>query len=177
MTVEEVFSGLVAHLRQGISMHYAFVQMYDFLGLNFYSRRQYEQYLEEINNCHSLCHYYMEHYHKLVNFSEKQEQNVVPASWYKYTQLDVDVNTKRNAVREIVQQWVNWERSTKEYIVQLYKQLMSLDELAAALYLEKMLKKVNNELAEAEAFQLELEAIGYDLVHIIEEQHKAGDIK
>ena len=101
MTVEEIFSGLATHLQQGIEMHNQFVQMYDFLGFKFYGRRQYEQYLEEINNCHSLCHYYMKHYHKLIIFKEAKAQNVIPASWYRYTQLDVDMNTKRNAVKDI----------------------------------------------------------------------------
>lgn len=177
MTVEEIFSGLATHLQQGIEMHNQFVQMYDFLGFKFYGRRQYEQYLEEINNCHSLCHYYMKHYHKLIIFKEAKAQNVIPASWYRYTQLDVDMNTKRNAVKDINQQWISWEKSTKEYITQLHKQLMDLGELAAALYFEKMLKRVDKELAHAETFFLELETVGYDLVHMVEEQYKAGDIE
>ena len=59
----------------------------------------------------------MKHYHKLINFAETKAQTVIPTSWYKYTQLEVDANTKRNAVRDIHQQWITWERSTKEYII------------------------------------------------------------
>lgn len=87
------------------------------------------------------------------------------------------MNTKRNAVKDINQRWISWEKSTKEYITQLHKQLMDLGELAAALYFEKMLKKVDKELAHAETFFLELETVGYDLVHMVEEQYKAGDIE
>ena len=54
---------------------------------------------------------------------------------------------------------------------------MDLGEFAAALYFEKMLKRVDKELAHAETFFLELETVGYDLVHMVEEQYKAGYIE
>jgi hypothetical protein len=34
--------------------------------------------------------------------------------WHKYTTMDVDTNTKRNSIKDLMTKWVEWERSTKK---------------------------------------------------------------
>ena len=40
-------------------------------------------------------------------------QPIIPDSWYKYTSMDVDASTKRNAIKDLTEKWINWERETK----------------------------------------------------------------
>lgn len=170
MTVEEIFTTLAAHKKKGILIHEKIMEAYNFLGLKGYKKCHYYHYLEEINSYYYFCHYYMEHYHKLINIEEVEKAEVIPSSWYKYNQFSVDVGTKRNAIKDMMKQWTDWERATKELIQKLYKELIDLGELASADEFSHQLEDVSEELKNAERKQLNLETIGYDIIHIMEEQ-------
>ena len=67
MSVEEIFTALTAHMRTGIEMHHKMMEAYDFLSLPGYKKCQEYHYLSELKEYLELCHYYIEHYYKLLN--------------------------------------------------------------------------------------------------------------
>ena len=52
----------------------------------------------------------------------------------------------------------------------MYKELLDMDEVAAAMKVQELICDVDCELKKAERYQLNKEAIGYDIVAIVEEQ-------
>lgn len=170
MTVNEIFTTLASHMENGIKMHDDFVKAFNFLGLKGYKKCHHYHFLEETQNYYYLCHYYMDHYHQMLENQQSTDVKVIPQSWYKYTQFEVDTGTKRNAIRDIMKQWVDWERSTKELLQTLYKELDELNEFAAAKKIEYFLCDVDEELKGAEKEWLMLETIGYDIISITERQ-------
>lgn len=175
MTVEEIFNTLAAHMKKGIALHWQYSEAYNFLNLKGYKKCHFYHYLSEIKNYNSLCHYYMSRYHKLINPNKIDEVEVIPSSWYKYVQFSVDTNTKRNAVKDMMKSWVEWEHSTKELIQTLYKELFNLNELAAAKKFCFFLQDVDEELKDAENKRLKLESSGYDIIYILDKQEKMYD--
>jgi len=106
MTVEEIFSKLATHMAQGLQFHNTLMRGYDFLGLYGFSKGQEYHYLEEARGYSCLLHYYSSHYHKLLTIENTPIDTIIPENWYKYTTMDVDVGTKRNAVKTMMDKWI-----------------------------------------------------------------------
>lgn len=173
MTVEEIFTNLAKHMEKGIEMHKTFSKIYNFLELKGYKLIHYYHYLEEINNYHYLCHYYMNNYHKLINTGMIEDLKLIPAAWYKYSQFEVDINTKRTMVKDINRRWIQWEKETKKLYEEAYKQLFDLNEVSAALELKIFICDVSAELTYAEKHAFKLECLDYNINSILEEQKRA----
>ena len=167
MTVEEIFTTLAAHMEKGIRMHEDLVNVFDFLGLKEYKKEQKHHFEEEVGNKQKLCHYYMRRYHKLLQFNAIDRVEVIPISWYKYTQFDVDINSKRNAIKTMFETWIKWEKETKALITKLCVDLFEINDLAAMEELKKYLCDVDEELADAEKEYLDLAATGFDIIYIL----------
>lgn len=172
MTVEEVFTAIGTHMLEGIMMHEQISRAYDFLNMKGYKECHYYHYLSENKNYHCLLHYYMDHYHKLLNIVEAPDPKIIPQSWYKYGQPEVDVNTKRNSVKELMQKWVAWEKETKTLLQKSYKDLYEIGEISAMKKITYFLCDVDQELRHAESKWMNLESTGYDINHIMSKQEK-----
>ena len=109
----------------------------------------------------------MRRYHKLLQFNAIDRVEVIPISWYKYTQFDVDINSKRNAIKTMFETWIKWEKETKALITKLCVDLFEINDLAAMEELKKYLCDVDEELADAEKEYLDLAATGFDIIYIL----------
>ena len=173
MTVEEIFDKLSSHLVLGLMTHEQFCNYYDFLGLQGYKRCHEYHYMKENLAYRGICRYYINHYNKLIPESKFENPEIIPANWYKYTRFDVDANTKKNAVKSGLQKWKEWETTTKKLYEQMFKELMNIDEVAAACKVKELVHDVDMELKKIDRYILEKEAVNYDIGHIISEQkHK-----
>lgn len=172
MTVEEIYSKIAAHMIKGMMIHDQLANYYDFLGLEGYKRCHEYHFLAETCAYRGVCRYFINHHNKLIPEERIEDPAIIPESWYNYTRQDVDSNTKKNAVRNGLVKWVEWERDTKHLYEQMYKELMDIDEVASACKVKCLIKDVDKELKKAERYHLNKEAIGYDIGAIIAEQRK-----
>lgn len=174
MTVEEIFTKLTTHMREGVCYHDQLARIYDFLGLYGYSHCHIHHSMEEQESYYCLIHYYSTHYHKLLNIVPEKHE-LIPANWYKYTSMSVDANTRKNAIKEYAQKWIEWERATKTLYQTLRQELYNIGEVAAALFIDKYILDVTHELKHAEKLFLKQESIGYDMPTIIDWQKTLKD--
>ena len=170
MTVEEIYSRIANHMIQGMMMHEQLANYYDFLGLKGYKRCHEYHYMKETCSYRSVCRYFINHHNQLIPYSDVSNPNVIPDSWYRHDRQDVDPGTKKTAVRTGLTKWVEWERNTKKFFEQMYKELIDINEVASACKIKQLIMDVDCELKKAERYHLNKEAIGYDLVSIIDEQ-------
>ena len=170
MTVEEIFSKIGSHMKQGLVYHEEFARAYDYLYLRGYARCQDYHYMEESCSYRYFSHYYATHYFKLLVIENTEPPKIIPETWYKYTTKAVDTGTKRNAVKELMEKWVEWEQSTKKLYQEMRQELIAIGEVAAALYIDTLIEDVTKELRHAEKQYINLETIGYDIVEIIDAQ-------
>jgi len=167
MTVEEIFTTIAKHMAEGIKFHHDMSKGYDFLGLYGFSKCHEYHYLAETKGYECLLHYYSCRYHKLLDVKDIPEPDIIPETWYKYTTMAVDVNTKRNSTKTMMEKWVNWERDTKKLYQDMYKELININEIAAADCILCYINDVDDELKHAEKKLFKLEALGYDISTII----------
>ena len=169
MTVEEIFSKIAAHMIEGLMIHNEIAQQFNFLGLEGYALCHYNHHVEETHNYMRLCDYYSNHYHKLIEILEVTDPKLIPQSWYKYTTIEVDNKTRKEALQIIMNAWINWEKETKKLYQSAYEELHILKESASAFEIGELIHNVNKELADAEKDLIQLEMINYDWSKILEE--------
>lgn len=172
MTVKEIFSALAAHMAHGLIFHNELSTIFGFLNLLGYQKLQEYRYFDETYNYRDLQDFYLDHYNKMIEPQTEEIKNIIPSRWYNYTKMEVDVGTKRSAIKDVMKEWINWEESTCTLLKQSYTNLLEQGEIFAALKIADYLKDTTNELQEAREKYINLESIGYDMVSIVEEQEE-----
>lgn len=170
MTAEEIFPHLFAHLRKGLMIHDQLAQGFGFLNLCGYQKCHEYHFYEESRNYHKLMIAYLENYNKLVQEEVIEVPHIIPPSWYNYTRMDVDPNTKKNSIKDFMKKWIDWEEETKKLLMTDYKILWEQNDICGAIIIKELLEEVNEELIDARDKRLNLEAINYDMPQIISEQ-------
>ena len=170
MEITEIYSALASHMIKGVMVHEQLANYYDFLGLKGYKKCHECHMFKEMLGYRSLGRYFINHHNRLIPDEHIENPEVIPSSWFKYTRQDVDSNTKKNAVKVGLDKWISWERETKQFYESMYQELINLGEIASAMKIEEYIYDVDCELKKAERYRLDKEAVGYDLVYIIEEQ-------
>ena len=170
MTVDEIFSELAAHMIKGIMIHDQMSSYYDFLSLCGYQKCHEYHYWCENASYLKLKHHYFKYHNKLIKEKEIENPNLILKSWYNYTRSDVDISTKRNAVKSGLEKWVDWERETKLLYEKMYKELVDLNEINDAKLLEDLICDVAHELSQAEAEYFNIKASDFDIEYILMEQ-------
>ena len=175
MTVEEIFKELSKHMIYGIMFHSQQADYYDFLNLHGYKRMSEYHLFCEMKSMRELHRYYLNHFNKLIEEDEIDNPNVIPTNWYRYARQDVDVNTKRNAVKTGMESWVSWEEKTKDTMEAMYKELFDLGEIAAAEKISHFIYDVDKELKQAQRRHLTLNVVDYSMDFIEFEQDNLHD--
>ena len=170
MTVEEIFTKIITHMHEGVCFHDELVKAYEFLGLWGHSMCQTYHYMEEQSGYRKLLHYYASHYFKLLQLEDIIKPKLIPDMWYKYTTQAVDTGTKKSAIKELMNKWIEWEHSTKILYQQMRNELAAINEIDAAIEIDAYIRDVSKELCQAEKELLNLEAINYDMTVIIPQQ-------
>lgn len=176
MTVEEIFGQIVAHMIEGVMFHSQLVEYYEFLGLPGYAECHKYHYFCESWSLQELNLFYIDHYNKLLPGRQPQDPTVIPSSWYKYLRIDVDNNTRKSSIKTSLERWVDWETETKTLYEKMYKELINLEEVAAACKIQELVEDVSQELKDAQQYLLNKKASDYDMSIIVEEQSKHKEI-
>ena len=175
MTVEEIFKELASHGVEAIMIHDYLANAFAFLNLNGFKRISEYQFERESKCYRKLNRYYIDRYNKLIETGSVEDPDLIPSSWYNYTRQQVDTNTKRTAVKNMLEHWVSWERETKKLYQDMSKNLCDIGEVSASLYVDKMIKEVTDELKRAERLVIDLASADYDIVYILEMQKPLHD--
>lgn len=169
-TVDDVFIELGSHMVEGLMIHEQLMSCYLFLGLEGYAKCHEYRYLDESKAYIRLQRYYSDHHRGILNPGKIDPPDIIPESWINNKKENMDLETRRKAVKAAYEEWIRWETSTKELYNRAYHELLDIGETASALFVGKYVKDVDAELADAMNDKLHKEAIAYDMVSIVEEQ-------
>lgn len=170
MNVDEIFMKLSEHAIRGVMFHENMTDYFDFLNLHGYKRMSEYHACCEMKGMRKLHTYYLNHYNKLIKESKFEGGGVIPEKWYQHTRQDVDMNTKRSAVKEGFTKWRDWEKETKKLYSDMYKELTELGEIASAMKVAEYVEDVDKELKWVERKLIELQSTDYSIQFIIDEQ-------
>ena len=143
---------------------------YDFLNLCGYQKCHEYHYWCESASYLKLKHHYFKYHSKLIKEKQIDNPNAIPKSWYNYEREDVDVSTKRNGVKAGLEKWIDWEKETKDLYEKMYKELIMLNEINDAKFIEKLICDVTHEWAQAKEEYLNIKAVDFDIEYVLMEQ-------
>ena len=175
MTVEEVFKKLSSHMVKGVMIHDQLADYYDFLNLHGYKRCHEYHAKCEMHMYRKLHRYFINHYNKLIEEEIIDNPDVIPSSWYRYNRKEVDVNTKKSAVKSGIERWVSWEEETKSLYESIYTELLSIGDISASKFLCCLIEMVDKELKHANRKHIDLNTVDYNINYILGEQSKLHD--
>ena len=168
MTVEEVFNKLASHMCEGIAFHDEVMRVCAFFGFWGLTKLHMHQAREEKEEYEKLHYYYATHCFKLLQLEEVEKAKLIPDSWHKYTTQAIDIGTKTSTLKNLLNKWIEWERSTKKLYQDMRKELDALGEIDAAIEIDKYIQDVSKELSYVEKQLLKIETINYDWIYITE---------
>ena len=173
MPFEEICKLVAQRLLQGCMNHEQFANYYDFIGLKGYKLFHEYHFFEEMFGYREFMTYYIEHQDKLISDYSSQSLtsfSIVPNNWYDYKREDMDINTRRNAVRSGIEKYVHWEQDTKKFLEDMYVQSSQQGFIDIAIEIKKRICSVEKEIEKAKFTYLELKASDYDMPTIISKQ-------
>ena len=168
--MEELFSEMAQHMIEGLMTHSQLCDYFNFLGLKGYSKCHEYHYYEESKNYKDFCNYYITHNNKLIKDKPFKNPNIIPENWLNFVRQDVNPELRKVAIQTGFTKWIEWETKTKAKYSTIYKNLLDINNIADALEVQKYLKDVDDELANAEQKKIYLESMNYDMPNIIAEQ-------
>ena len=163
----EVFNRISARQIKAIMQHTQWADMFDFLGLMGEKRWQEYRAIDEFAEMRGLHRYALNHCNKLILNSTTEAVNEIPTSWYNYTRLDVDNETRKTYVKRIYEDWYKWEKETKEFLEEQFKILTDNKQIASADKVNCLIQGVDQELKRLTRKMLEYRAVNYDLDYIM----------
>ena len=117
----------------------------------------------------------MGHYNRFIPELPVQDPKAIPQAWRQYKRQDVDVPTRKNAVRDGMDAWIAWEHDTKSVYENSAKELFNIGDVSAARFAEGYAEESGNELKTAVKDFLSKKASDFDMALIAGEQKMIHD--
>ena len=166
----EVFNEISRRMIKGVMFHAQMADYFDFLNLHGLKRWSEYQFLSESAELRGLHRYAINHLGKLINDGDVSGTEYIPSSWYSSTRQQVDSSTRKQAVKEALEKWYNWEKETKEFYERQFKILTDNYKIASANKVNSIICDVDQELKKVCRKLLEYKAVDYDMDYIMFEQ-------
>ena len=167
MECTEIFKHLASHSVKGLMIHDAMSQAFRFLGLEGFAMQQDRRFRDESEEYRAILKFWSEHYNRLLEREDPGDVSVIPSSWFSYTRQQVDEGTKKSAVRTLLHQWEEWEKSTKKLCEDMYAELLSNKSAVSAKKILYRLCSTDRELISLQKIILAGDSVGYSIDWII----------
>lgn len=174
-SVDDVFAEINARQIAALMMHDQMADYFDFLGLSGYKRLHLYQYFTESKERRDVAHYYINHHGKLIQDRFEGNVQMIPESWRSANRMSVGKSTKQKAVEDGFSVYLGWEQATKDVYQKYATALREQGYVADAIFVDRLVEDVDNELERLERIITDLITSGYDPVYIVESQKELHD--
>ena len=174
-SVDDVFAEINARQIAALMMHDQMADYFDFLGLSGYKRLHLYQYFTESKERRDVAHYYINHHGKLIPDRFEGNIQMIPESWRSANRMSVGKSTKQKAVEDGFSVYLGWEQATKDVYQKYATALREQGYVADAIFVDRLVEDVDNELERLERIITDLITSGYDPVYILESQKELHD--
>lgn len=174
-SVDDVFAEINARQIAALMMHDQMADYFDFLGLSGYKRLHLYQYFAESKERRDVAHYYINHHGKLIPDRFEGNVQMIPDSWRSANRMSVGKSTKQKAVEDGFSVYLGWEQATKDVYQKYATALREQGYVADAIFVDRLVEDVDNELERLERIITDLITSGYDPVYILESQKELHD--
>lgn len=168
----EVFNEISNRMIRNIMKHEQMADYFDFLNLHGLKRWHEYQFFEESAELRGIHRYAINHCNKMIREDDIESVKAIPTAWYNYTRLQVDSSTRKQAVKEALEKWYDWEKETKELYEVLFKRLTDNNKIAEADKVNELILDVDEEIKRVARKMLEYKSVDYNMDYIMYQQEE-----
>ena len=155
-------------------VHTQLTQLFTFVDLLPDARRQEQQLQEESHGMIELNKYYSQHYHLLSVANNPPQIDILNLGLLKNSSKELTPGDKAYLIQYGMKEWIGWEQQSKEIYEEVYRMLVESSEIAAAEFITRYIRDVDQELKDAELLYKVRDAIDWDLPTIYDKQARLG---
>ena len=167
-----VYAAINARQLTALMFHSEMADLFAFLTLKGFQDMHEYQYLVESAGYRAVRNYYMTQYGKLLQEDDPHPIDVFPEDWYRYKRSDVTPEIRRQAVQVALEQYLDWEKETKDRYTQYASLLMSWTKTADHAKVSKMIHEVDEEIKNLERMHADFKSTRFSMDHIMSTQTK-----
>lgn len=168
----EIFNLISNRLVEATMMHSELGDLFAYLGLKGFAKAHDYQFLSENQDMKLVNRYAIYHIGVLTNSEGVRGSRYIPSELSGVQRTDVNVMDKKDMARYGVETWVNWENETKELYGNWYTELCNNHSVASALFVDHLVKDVDDELKRANSVLVELKNVNFEMRDIVLMQEK-----
>ena len=163
----EVYGIINARQVTALMFHSEMADMFGFLGLEGFKCLHEYQFLAESAGHRTTKSCYLCHHDKILSDDEVKGIDIVPDEWMSYTGMDVTPSVRRQHVEKSMNQYLRWERDTKDIYCHCAAYLLEWHKIDDFNRVKHLVKEVSKELAKLKELCLRLRASDYSLDYIV----------
>lgn len=172
----EVFNLISNRLVEATMMHNELGDLFTYLGMKGFAKAQDYQFLSENHDMKLVNRYAICNLNCLIDNSNVRTNKYIPSEFKDVSRLEVNSMDKRDLIRSSIETWVSWETETKELYGNWYVELCNNHNIASAVFLDNLIKDVDDELSRASLILVELRSINFDSNSILLMQNSYYDL-
>ena len=169
---KEVYAAINARQVTAMMFHSEMADLFGFLNLDGFKDMHEHQFLCESASFRAIRNYFMTHYGKLIPDEEVYPVEIIPDDWYRYKRTEVTAEVRKQAVKAAIEQYLDWEKETKEVYSQMASLLMSWQKTPDFGKVNELVQEVCEEIKRVEHLYLELKSVNYETEHVLAIQPK-----
>lgn len=169
---QEVYSAINSRQVKALMFHDQMSDYLRFIGLDGFSWVHEYQHLSESMGRRKLKQYYMLHHNRLLSDEEIDAVDIIPSGWYQYTRMDVTPQVRQQALQKAMSIYYDWEKETKEFLEVCAAYLMAWKKMTDFSFVRCMIEDVSDELECLDAMCIELTAVDYDPMYVMDMQRR-----
>lgn len=162
---KEIFKKITERQIKGTMFHSNLADYYSFLHLDIFKDYQSKQFLKECKNLRRIKEYFIYRYNSilLTNDEDLSVDNITPKEWEAKTSLDVDEASLKILLKQSLEQYLKWEKETKEMYEEYAHQLLEDKKHKDYYFISKIIADVTEEVESIENIMIYLQGLGYDI--------------
>ena len=156
----EIFARISAHQVEGMMLHSDMADYFAFLGAEEMAEMHAERFCKEAKAMQKTHEYFITHYGEILRPEAVEANSRIPTAWDNVRRSEVESEARHKAIREGLQMWRAWENKTKDLYQRAYMEMQAAGEIAAAMWVSKLICSVDEEAAKAENLCIKVDMRG-----------------
>jgi len=159
----EILTKISERLIKATMMHSNFTDLMKYLGFTGLSKTQEYQYTDENYEMVCVNRYAVEHLGKMVKVGKVSSKSYIPTEFADLDRASVNEYDKSDVIRYFIETWITWETQTKEIYSNYCTELNANHDVATELFVEELVKGVDDELKRASEIGITFRDFNYNL--------------
>ena len=167
MAAVDILGSVADRLVGGMMFHSDHADLCSWLGVGWLAALHEDGYKHD-SACLRRVHRMSVRFCGLMAQDGRQQRTHSLDAYHSTARWDVMCDVRRQALRDAMHDWVDWESGTVQVLAGAYRRLYDCGETTLAEGIKAVAEDTEKELSHARDLLCEMEAVGWDMSHVYE---------